>query len=345
MFSLRPTIQPKLFSYLITLLVVFVIASESVAWMRSGFTNIGIVLWQQDYFMNLHETRRSQDLALSLLEKVGADYSPRVAYALGDIDWHEGNQERASRTWKFIGADSRYFVNQAYTLFQMSLTNYRAILVQQLDYLNIAESLDSHNSDVPFFRAFLTRHVDVEQSGKLFAEAAKLDNWLMPEIGVTLNYQLGVESIADGNKEAALDFFAHAVKIGEKFGIGSQNVEATRIWANAYRQQGLLLQQKGNIEDAGHAFAQGIVRDPSNYWNYLSLAFIFETQERSESAIVDLFDTAIRVAPDAKWPYIKAADFFRLRSNVNRQGYYCKIASQKFRSDPDWISVCSDVDA
>lgn len=342
MFSTKSTRSNKVTFFILIFFIILVFMTGSVVWTRAWLTNLGLVIWQHTYFLSTSQILSEQPkIALSFLQDAGQMRSYRVEYAIGDMYWRHGEVQLAVQSWEQADIHSQDFVSQAYLLYASSLFDSRQILDQQLRLLTIANSLGPEYSDALFFKAFLTRHINAEQSADSMTKALRLNNWQNPGLGLRLNNQLGMEKLVEGDRSHALDDFDRAIKIGETGGIAIEDIELTRVLANSYRQQGLLLQANGDIAAAQKAFERSIEIDNTNYWNYLSLVFIFETQKYSEADILSLFDRAIQVAPDLKWPYIKAADFFRLRGNVEKKTYYCGLTPRVLQSDREWISVCS----
>jgi tetratricopeptide (TPR) repeat protein len=212
----------------------------------------------------------------------------------------------------------------------------------QLDLLQWAQTLSPKRSEPLLYQGLiLLRHEQIEEGNEVIEQAVALNGWENQLLALSLFRDVGASFVKYKRPEMAILMYEQAAKHGRTIvATGGQPLTLPRLLGDAYRQLGLLYQQSGEMVKAEANFQAATEVQPENFWNYLSLVFLYQHRRASALEVEKLFQKAIAVAPTVSWPYVKAVEYYRSQQDIARQNRYCQLAPYLVQYSTEWRTVC-----
>lgn len=341
----RYSVHITLFSCIIFSTILYL---PSVA---SRFThNIVLVLWLQNQSeLNDERVQKNYHLIDSLLQLRWIDESFFVKHdwlVIGDVYWAKQKKQEALDIWQTHNVTDDFWLNiVAIQADRLNNQNKIAIDNRNIELLHKVQLLSPNRSDPYLFEAFIQLSNENWSTGEtLIDQAVSLNSWHNRFLTLKLYLKIALLYENSLQRTVAIDMLEKGILQGEL--AFNENVSATivkRALAESHRKLALMYQQEGKSTLAEKSFKAAITFQPENFWNYLSLTFIYEAHGEPQEKIKELFDEAITVAPTNVWPYVKAAEFYQNRNLPNEKNHYCDLAPSIVQKTKEWRIVCASV--
>lgn len=245
---------------------------------------------------------------------------------VGNLYWETGDKELALNYWNKAGIEPEHFISRINNIEESS----------SLDFIDRAITLSPNRSELLYYKGLhFEKNADFILAEHWYVLAENQGNWINPLTGFNVLYEHG-QLLYQNQKllEAEKAFTSALQLLDESAEISNEKVSA------AYRILGLISQQNGNISAAKNHFLEAVKLNPENFWNYLSLGLIAESEKESEEIIFDYFNHAHIVAPQTLLAYVYPASHYFGSNQLDKWQYFCDITPKSLQREQQYKEAC-----
>jgi tetratricopeptide (TPR) repeat protein len=251
---------------------------------------------------------------------------PSQDLLIGNLYWLMENNSLAIRHWVEGGIDASFFIEK------VDNTTGK----DDLDYIERALALSPTRSEILYYKGFyLEKHGDGKSAEYWYRRASLQSNWVDSDVAFSILYEHAALLFEQGEWKEAEKVLLKAEEVSSGLG-----VDNARDLAMINRWLGMIYQNWGEIQASRSRFLWAIELYPEDFWNYLSLALIAETEKQPPEVVFEYFDRAREVAPLQVYAYVYPAKHYLGLNQLNKWRYFCEETPKRLRQDSLWKETC-----